>query len=63
MIIRKLTFHESEDLSLITIQVRIVYPDDQFVDEIKGVNKEDALKNAAWNWPEATIEFIAITKQ
>jgi hypothetical protein len=40
-------------------KVKVYYSYFDFEDEIQGVNKEDALKNAHWNWENSErIELI-----
>lgn len=40
-------------------KVKVCFDDFTHYDEIKGVNKEDALQNAYWNWEDAIhIELI-----
>jgi hypothetical protein len=34
-------------------KVRFYYKNFYYIDEIRGISEEDALKNARWKWSEA----------
>lgn len=42
-------------------KVKVNFVDEVYFDEILGFNREDALKRASWNWPEAVeVEIVTV---